>query len=74
MSDQLQKKITLEDIESKIRGIDKQISGTVKQYSEGAGKTGAISIVGIGVLIILAYLMGRKSGRLKSTFVEIRRK
>ncbi len=74
MNESTENKITLSDIESKIRNIDKQLTGTVKQYSDGAAKTGAISIVGIGILIILAYLIGRKSGRLKSTFVEIRRK
>ena len=54
MNESTENKITLSDIESKIRNIDKQLTGTVKQYSDGAAKTGAISIVGIGILIILA--------------------
>jgi hypothetical protein len=69
-----QNKITLDDIESKIRNIDRQLTGTVKKYSDGASKTGAMSIAGMGLLILLAYLIGRKNGRLKSTVVEIRRK
>ncbi len=63
-------RISLNDIESKIRtlqgGVKSEVADRKQQVVAIAG--------GIGlVLLILAYLFGRRSGRRKTTLVEIRR-
>ena len=63
-------RITREDIETKLR----QLKGDTDEVVE-ANKTNGIVIAVIGgiVVIALAYLLGRRRGKKKSAFVEIRR-
>jgi hypothetical protein len=62
--------VTKADIESKLR----QIKGDVE---ETAGKAKPVAQIaafgGVVLLILLAYLLGRRKGRKKTTMVEIRR-
>ena len=63
-------RITREDIETKLR----QLKGDTEEVVE-AKKTNGIIVAAIGgiVVIALAYFLGRRRGRKKSAFVEIRR-
>jgi hypothetical protein len=63
--------IAPEDIERKFRELQTDVLGTVgaevKSYAIAAGAVLALSIVTI------AYVIGRRRGRKRSTVVEIRR-
>ena len=66
----IQRRITRGDIEAKLR----EMRGDVEQTAEAA-KTPILAIAG-GVataVIVLAFLLGKRRGRRKSTVVEIRR-
>ena len=62
--------IRLSDIESKLRSLDEDVRGRVadKRQTIVAG-----AVLTALVVLLLAYLFGKRSGRKKSTFVEIRR-
>ena len=59
------------DIERKFRELESDVIGTVgagvKSYAMAAGAVVLVTVVGI------AYLMGRRRGKKRSTVVEIRR-
>jgi uncharacterized membrane protein YvbJ len=62
--------IRLTDIESKLRQLDDDVRGKV------ATKRNTIIVGAVAtaiVVLLVAYLFGKRSGRKKSTFVEIRR-
>ena len=62
--------IRLTDIESKLRQLDDDVRGKV------ASKRNTIIVGAVAtaiVVLLFAYLFGKRSGRKKSTFVEIRR-
>jgi hypothetical protein len=62
--------IRLADIESKLRALDDDVRGKV------ASKRNTIILGAVAtaiVVLLMAYLFGKRSGRKKSTFVEIRR-
>jgi hypothetical protein len=63
-------RISLADIDSKLRGIQggakARIDDRKQSLAAGAGGMGL-------VLLIIMYLLGRRSGKKKTTFVEIRR-
>lgn len=63
-------RITREDIETKLR----QLKGDAEEVTN-AQKTNGIVIAAVGgvLLVALAYFLGRRKGRKKSAFVEIRR-
>ena len=65
-----QRRITRGDLESKFREIQDDVQGKVES-KKATLKTAAIA--GGVVLILLVYLFGRRSGRKKTTLVEIRR-
>lgn len=63
-------RITREDIESKLR----QLKGDTDDVVEAHKVNGIVIAVITGVVVLaLAYFLGRKRGRKKSAFVEIRR-
>jgi hypothetical protein len=62
--------VSLADIEAKLRGIDDSVRGRVSDKRQTL-VTGAI-LSGLFILL-LAYFFGRRSGKKKTTFVEIRR-
>jgi hypothetical protein len=64
------KKITRDDIEAKLHELKGEVestSDTAKPYVLMAGLAGAVVLVGV------AYLLGRRKGRKKTTIVEVRR-
>jgi hypothetical protein len=62
--------ITRADIEGKLR----EIRGATEAGAEAAKGAGvAAGAAGAGVVIVLVYLLGRRSGRKRRTVVEVRR-
>jgi MYXO-CTERM domain-containing protein len=64
------KPVTRADIEAKLAEIRGVTDDTAEVAGEAA-KTGLI-FAGVGV-VVLAFLLGRRRGRKKSTIVEVRR-
>ncbi len=63
-------RITRADLEAKLR----QVRGEVEEKGEAARSTGlVVALAGVAALVGLAFLLGRRRGRRKSTVVEIRR-
>lgn len=63
-------RITREDIETKLRQLKGDTDEVVEQ-----NKTSGLVVAAIGVVVViaLAYFLGRRRGKKKSAFVEIRR-
>ena len=68
----LDRKITPQDIEARIRGLmpGGENAPPVKETLPVAA---AVGIVVVAAVVGVAFLMGRRKGRRKSTFVEIKR-
>ncbi len=66
----IQRRITRADIEAKLR----EMRGEVEQTAEAA-KTPILAVAGgvAAAVVVLAFLLGKRRGRRKSTVVEIRR-
>ncbi len=66
----VQKRITRADIEAKLR----EMRGEVEQTAEAA-KTPILAVAGgvAAAVVVIAFLLGKRRGRRKSTVVEIRR-
>lgn len=63
-------KITREDLEAKFRALQ----GDVKSSVESKKKSIASIAAGAGLLaLIIVFLLGKRSGKKKTTMVEIRR-
>lgn len=62
--------VTRGDIEAKLRQIHGEVDTTVDRAKPIGIATGAVVIVAV---IGLVYLMGRRRGRKRATFVEVRR-
>lgn len=71
----MDRKITPADIEARIRGLmPGGESGTpAAAVKENLPVAAAVGIVVVAAVIGVAFLMGRRKGRRKSTFVEIKR-
>ena len=65
-----QRQITRDDLESKFRQIQGDVQGKV--VDKKAAIRGA-AIAGGVLVVLLMYVLGRRSGRKKTTLVEIRR-
>lgn len=63
-------KITPEDLEAKFRELQSDVEDTAEQAKSYAAA--AAAAIGVGVFVV-AFFMGRKRGKKKSTVVEIRR-
>jgi hypothetical protein len=64
------KPVTKADIEAKLR----EIKGDADETVEAAKSTFEMAAIGgVILLIVLAYLLGRRKGKKKTTVVEIRR-
>jgi hypothetical protein len=62
--------ISRDDLERKLRGLQGDIKGAVdNQRSNLIMVAGGVGLV----LVLVFYLLGRRSGKNKSTIVEIRR-
>ncbi len=63
-------KITRDDLESKLRALQGDVQGKVDDQKNTLMAAGA----GLGtLLLIIFFLLGKRSGKKKTTFVEIRR-
>lgn len=63
-------RITRDDLESKFRELEGEASQTAQQARTYA--VAAVAVVAVSVLTV-AFLMGRRRGRKKTTVVEIKR-
>jgi hypothetical protein len=63
-------KITRDDLEAQFAGLQRGLKGKVE--SKKNTLITAVSVASI-VLMILVFLLGKRSGKRKSTVVEIRR-
>lgn len=63
-------RISRDDIEKKLRGLQGEVADKVEDR-KSALTTAAI--VGGVILVVLVFLLGRRSGKRRSTMVEIRR-
>jgi hypothetical protein len=67
---QAQQRVTRDDLEAKFRAVQ----GDVQSKVEDRKQTLLAGVVAGGVILLIAFfLMGRRSGKSKNTFVEIRR-
>lgn len=67
---QAQKKITRDDLEAKFRQTQDSLTGKLEDKKQTLISVG----VGIGiVLLLLFFVLGKRSGKKKTTFVDIRR-
>jgi hypothetical protein len=64
------KPVTRADIEAKLAEI-RGVTDDTTEVAEEAAKTGLV-ITGVAVVVV-AFLLGRRRGRKKSTIVEVRR-
>lgn len=62
--------ITRDDIEAKFRELQGEVDDTVEQTMGVAIVAGAVVVVG---LLAVAFVIGRRRGRKRTTVVEIRR-
>lgn len=63
-------KVSRSDIESKLREIRTQVEGTAEAARPALFTTGAVGLV---LLVVVVFLLGRRRGRSRTTVVEIRR-
>jgi hypothetical protein len=63
-------KISKQDIENKIRVLQADISGRASDKKQSLIAMGSIAL---SVIVVLAYLFGRRSGRRRGSRVEFRR-
>jgi hypothetical protein len=63
-------KISKQDIENKIRLLQADISGRATEKKQSIIAIGSIAL---SVVIVIAYLFGRKSGRRRGSRVEFKR-
>jgi hypothetical protein len=63
-------RISRDDLESKFRELE---GGARDQVASARSTAITAGIIGLVVLLLLAFLLGRRRGKLRSTVVEIRR-
>ena len=63
-------RISRDDIEKKLRGLQGEVADKVEDRKSALTSA---AIVGGVVLVVLVFLLGRRSGKRRSTMVEIRR-
>jgi len=63
-------RITRDDLEDKFRELEGEARDQVESARSTAITAGAVALL---VLLLLAFLLGRRKGRHRSTVVEIRR-
>lgn len=65
-----QPKITRNDLEAKFRALQDDVNSKVNDKKQTLTSA---AVVGGVLLVLLVFLLGKRSGRKKSAFVEIRR-
>jgi hypothetical protein len=63
-------RISRDDLESKFRELE---GGARDQVASARSTAITAGIIGLVLLLLLAFLLGRRRGKLRSTVVEIRR-
>ena len=63
-------KISIEDIEGRLRSLTSRTGEEADSVRDTAGK---YTVVVLGIAVVAAYLIGRHRGRLKSAVIEIKR-
>lgn len=63
-------RITREDIEAQVRALQGDVQDEVETRRRSLMSGAAVAVV---VVVVVVFVLGRRSGRKKSTFVEIRR-
>jgi hypothetical protein len=63
-------RITREDLEGRFRHVQGELQGKLDDKKQSLATA---AVVGGIVLLLIFFVLGRRSGRAKSTFVEIRR-
>jgi hypothetical protein len=66
----IEEPVTPEQIRAKLREIDGSLQATTKAAAPIGIAVGAVAVVAV---VVLAYALGRRRGRRRHTFVEIRR-
>ena len=64
------KKVTRADLEAKLTEIDAELSDTGETVKPKAIAIGAGALV---LILIVAFVLGRRKGKLATTIVEVRR-
>lgn len=66
-------RVQIGDIRAKLSEIDREVRATA-EVERPSGRSATLAAVGAGLaLVVAAYVLGRRRGRRKSTWVEIRR-
>lgn len=63
-------RITRDDLENKFRTVQDSLQGKVDDQRQTLT---TVAVVGGVLLLVLVYIVGRRSGRRKTSIVEIRR-
>jgi hypothetical protein len=63
-------RITRDDIEKSLRAIQTGVEGKVRSKRTRIVQGASLGVV---ILVLLVYVLGRRAGRKRSTIVEIRR-
>ncbi|HEY7070042.1 MAG TPA: hypothetical protein VH479_08015 [Acidimicrobiales bacterium] len=69
-ADTTHERISRDDLESKFRELE---GGAREQVASARSTAITAGIIGVVLLLLLAFLLGRRKGKLRSTVVEIRR-
>ena len=67
---QTEERVTTKDIETKLRQIRGELEHTTESARSGLVAAG---VVGVAIVVVAAFVLGRRRGRRLSTVVEIRR-
>lgn len=70
MSQQMPTKISEQDLKNKLQAFQNGVQGKVDDKKTTLATAGGTALV---VLLILFFVLGKRSGRKKTTLVEIRR-
>lgn len=65
-----QQRITRDDLENRFRALQDDVQGKVHDKKQTMT---TVAIAGGVVLLLLFFFLGKRSGKKKTTFVEIRR-
>ncbi len=65
-----QQRITRDDLEAKFRAIQDEVQGKVEDKKQTMITAAAVGGI---ILLLLFFFLGKRSGKKKTTFVEIRR-
>ena len=58
------------EVESELQALQAELLG---EANDRKGSITSVLIVGVVTVLVIAYLLGRRAGRLRSGFIEIRR-